>query len=151
MMNDVTITMLILRVLIRALGILLWERRRCTSLDSTRWKKRKKKTQSLSQLLGFQKMYFDCSENKNTLTVTPGHAAGYLHQDSCVTEDHDDQRQEEEARKGEHVVEGLLPVLDKTPMGGALGEVLRDCDGYIVKYKYLHEKTRRVLLSQRYI
>lgn len=96
-------------------------------------------------------MYFDCSENKNTLTVTPGHAAGYLHQDSCVTEDHDDQRQEEEARKGEHVVEGLLPVLDKTPMGGALGEVLRDCDGYIVKYKYLHEKTRRVLLSQRYI
>ncbi|KAA8590129.1 hypothetical protein FQN60_014063 [Etheostoma spectabile] len=46
-------------------------------------------------------------------------------------EDHDDQRQEKEAHKGEHVVEGLLPVLDKASMGGALGEVLRDCDGHI--------------------
>lgn len=81
------------------------------------------------------------------LTVTPGHSAGYLNKDSRVTEDHDDQRQEEEAHKGEHVVEGLLPVLDKTAVGGALGEVLRDCDGHIVKYKHLHEKTRRVLLS----
>lgn len=80
------------------------------------------------------------------LTVTPGHAAGYLNKDSRVTEDHDDQRQEEEAHEGEHVVEGLLPVLDKTAVGGALGEVLRDCDGHIVKYKHLHEKTRRVLL-----
>lgn len=34
-MNDVTIMMLILRVLIRALGMLLWERRRWTSLDNT--------------------------------------------------------------------------------------------------------------------
>lgn len=76
------------------------------------------------------------------LTVTPSHAAGYLNEDSCVTEDHDDQRQEEEAHEGEHVVEGLLPVLDKTSVGGALGEVLGDCDGHIVKYKHLHEKIK---------
>ena len=81
------------------------------------------------------------------LTVIPSHAAGYLNKDPCITEDHDDQWQEEEANKGEHVVEGLLPVLDKTAMGGALGEVLRDCDGHIVKYKHLFEKTRIVLLS----
>ena len=81
------------------------------------------------------------------LTVIPGHTAGYLNEDSCVAEDHDDQRQQEEAHKGEHVVEGLLPVLDKTAMGGALGEVLRHRDGHIVKYKHLHEETRRGLLS----
>lgn len=82
------------------------------------------------------------------LTVAPRYAARYLNQDSRVAEDHDDQRQEEEAHEGEHVVEGLLPVLDKTPMGGALGEVLGDCDGYVVKYKHLHDKRRRVLLSK---
>lgn len=88
-----------------------------------------------------QKTCFDRSEKPPTvLTITPGHAAGYLNQDSCVTEDHDYQRQEEEAHKGEHVVEGLLPMLDKAAMGGALGEVLRDCDGYIVKYKYLQRQ-----------
>lgn len=71
------------------------------------------------------------------LTVISSHAAGYLNKDSCVTEDHNDQRQEEEAHKGEHVVEGLLPALDKTAMGGALGKVFWDCDGHIVKYKHL--------------
>lgn len=77
---------------------------------------------------------------KQRLTVVPGHAAGYLHQDSRVAEDHDDQGQEEEAHEGEHVVESLLPVLDKTPVGGALGEVFRDRDGYIVKNKHLGGK-----------
>lgn len=81
------------------------------------------------------------------LTVTPGHAAGYLNKDSCVTEDHDGQRQKEEAHEGEHVVDGLLPALDEAAVGGALGEVLRDCDGHIVKYEHLHEKTTTVLLS----
>lgn len=74
------------------------------------------------------------------LTVTTSHAAGYLNKDSCVAEDHDDQRKEEEAYKGEHVVEGLLPVLDKTAVCGALGEVLWDRDGHIVKYKHLYER-----------
>lgn len=71
------------------------------------------------------------------LTVPPGHAARYLNQNSCVAEDHDDQRQEEEAHKGEHVVDGLLPALVKAAVGGALGEVLRDGDGHIVKNKNL--------------
>lgn len=79
----------------------------------------------------------DIEENVRR-TVTPGHAARYLNENTCVAEDHDNQRQEEEAHKGEHVVEGLLPVLVKTAMGGALGEVLRDCDGHIVKYNHLH-------------
>lgn len=82
-----------------------------------------------------------------TLTVTAGHAAGYLNEDSRVAEDHDDQREQEEAHKGEHVVEGLLPVLDKTPMSGALGEVLRNCDGHIVKYEHLYGNTSTVTLS----
>lgn len=61
----------------------------------------------------------------------------YLNKNSCVTEDHDDQRQKEEAHKGEHVVDSLLPVLVKTAISGALGEILWDCDGHIVKYKHL--------------
>lgn len=80
------------------------------------------------------------------LTVIPGHAAGYLNEDSCVAEDHDGQRQEEEAHKGEHVVEGLLPTLNKAAVGGALGEVLWDGDGYIMKYKHLHENTEKYWL-----
>lgn len=86
-------------------------------------------------------------EGNESLTVILGHAAGYLDEDSCVTEDHDDQRQEEEAHKVENVVEGLLPVLDKAAVGGALGEILRDCDGHLVKNKHLREITKRVLFS----
>ena len=81
------------------------------------------------------------------LTVPTSHAAGYLHEDSSVAEDHDDQRQEEEAHEGEHVVERLLPVLHEAAAGCALGEVLWDCDGHVVKYKHLREKRRTVLLS----
>lgn len=140
-MNEVTMTILILRVLIRALGILLWERRRWTSLDSTR-----KKTLHLlhtCRCVSENIQNADQGEEKKvTPTVSPSHAAGYLNKDSCVAEDHDDQRKEEEAHKSEHVVEGLLPALHKTAMGGALSEVLWDCDGYIVKYEHLHVKDK---------
>lgn len=84
----------------------------------------------------------DVNDENDRLTVVPGHATRDFHQDSCVAEDHDDQGQEEEAHKGEHVVEGLLPVLVKTAVGGALGEVLGHRDGYIVKNKHLREKKR---------
>lgn len=76
-------------------------------------------------------------------TVIPGHAAGYLHQDPRVAEDHDDQWQQEETHECEHVVEGLLPVLDKAPVGGALGEVLGHRDGDVVEYEYLQEEKRK--------
>lgn len=39
-------------------------------------------------------------------------------------------------------------MLVKAAMSGALGEVLRDRDGHIVKYKHLYEKRRTVLLSE---
>lgn len=90
----------------------------------------------------------EVNNKKDRLTVVPGHAARDLHQDPRVAEDHDDQGQEEEARKGEHVVEGLLPVLDKTAMGGALGEVLRHRDGYIVKNKHLRGEKRKDQFSE---
>lgn len=79
----------------------------------------------------------EVNDENDRLTVVAGHAARDLHQDSRVAEDHDDQGQEEETHKGEHVVEGLLPVLDKTAVGGTLGEVLGHRDGYIVKNKHL--------------
>lgn len=47
-MNEVTMTILILRVLIRALGMLLWDRRRWTSLDRTG---RKESTMSVTPCL----------------------------------------------------------------------------------------------------
>lgn len=77
------------------------------------------------------------NEENDRLTVVAGHAAGDLHQDPRVAEDHDGQGQQEEAHKGEHVVESLLPVLDEAAVGGALGEVLGHRDGYIVKNKHL--------------
>ncbi len=94
--------------------------------------------------------FYNCAFWPQRLTVTAGHAARYLNEDSSVTEDHDDQRQEEEAHEGEHVVESLLPTLDKTAVGGALSEVLWDGDGDIVKYKHLHGKTTRALLGNNY-
>lgn len=75
-------------------------------------------------------------------TVSVGHAAGYLYQDTCVTEDHDDQRQQEKTSKGEHVVQSFLPVLDKAPMGSALGKLLWNRDGHTVEYQHLHDNTK---------
>lgn len=89
----------------------------------------------------------EVNDGNDRHTVVPGHAARDLHQDSRVAEDHDDQGQEEEAHKGEHVVESLLPVLDKTAVGGALGEVLRHRDRYIVKNKHLRGKEKKNLVK----
>lgn len=77
------------------------------------------------------------------LTVASAHAAGDLHQDAGVAEDHDCQWQQEEAHEGEHVVEGLLPVLHEAAMGGALGEVLGHSDGHYVEYEHLPKDKRR--------
>lgn len=71
------------------------------------------------------------------LTVSFGHSSRDLHQDPRVAEDHDCQRYQEKANEGKHVVEGLLPVLDETPAGGALSEVGRHCDGHVVKQEHL--------------
>lgn len=71
-----------------------------------------------------------------------GHAAGYLNKDPGITANHDGQREEEEAHKGEHVIDGFLPALDETAVGGALGKVLRNCDGHVVKDEHLCEETR---------
>ena len=72
------------------------------------------------------------------LTGASAHAAGDLHQDAGVAEDHDDQGQQEETHEGEQVVDGLLPVLDEAPAGGALGEALWDRDGHVVEDEHLH-------------
>lgn len=87
------------------------------------------------------------NDENDRLTAVPGHAAGDLHQDSRVAEDHDDQGQQEEAHKGEHVVESLLPVLDKAAVGGALGEVLGHRDGYVVKNKHLRGREKESLVK----
>lgn len=58
----------------------------------------------------------------------PALTAGVLHpardgsEDAAVAEHHDKEGQEEEAGKGEHVVERLLPVRSKTPHRRALHE-----------------------------
>lgn len=83
------------------------------------------------------------------LTITPSHPAGDLHENPCVAEDHDDQRQEEEAHEGEHIVDGLLPVLHEAAVGGALCEVGGDSDGHVVKQKHLHDQKKKKKKSSR--
>lgn len=67
------------------------------------------------------------------------HSFGDLKEDPGVAGDHDDQRQQEKAGEGEHVVGGFVPARQETPAGGALGEVLRKDDGHTVKDEYLQE------------
>lgn len=72
-----------------------------------------------------------------------------LHEDPGVAGDHDDERQQEEAAEGEHVVGRLLPVGHKAPPGGALGEVCREGDGDVVENEHLwngSKKNRHVWL-----
>lgn len=73
------------------------------------------------------------------LTVVLLHSFGDLKEDPGVAGDHDDQRQQEKAGEGEHVVGGFVPACQETPTGGALGEVLRKDDGHTVKDEYLQE------------
>ena len=74
------------------------------------------------------------------LTVVLSQSFGDLTEDPGVAGDHDDQRQQEQAGEGEHVVGRLVPVPDKTSTSGALSEVLGVDDGHIVKKEYLRRK-----------
>lgn len=67
------------------------------------------------------------------LTIVFFQSFGDLTENPTVTGDHDDQRQEEEAGESKHVVGRFMPVGAKTSACGALSEVLRMNDGYIVK------------------
>lgn len=71
------------------------------------------------------------------LTVLFGHPFGDLDEDPGVADDHYDQRQQEQAGEGEHVVGRLLPVSDKAPPSGALSKVRRIGDGHIVENEHL--------------
>lgn len=76
----------------------------------------------------------------NWLTVFFGHLLGDLEEDPGVTNDHDGERQQEEAGEGEHVVRRFLPVGHEAPSSGALGEVDGVGDGHVMKNKHLWEK-----------
>lgn len=71
------------------------------------------------------------------LTSSFSHPFGDLDKDPGVADDHDDQRQQEEAGEGEHVVSCFLPVHDKAPPGGALSEVCWVSDGHIMENEHL--------------
>lgn len=58
-------------------------------------------------------------------------------EDPGVAGDHDDQREQEQAGKGEHVVGRLMPPSGKASPCCALGEVLRTDDGHRVKKEEL--------------
>lgn len=61
-------------------------------------------------------------------------------EDPGVAGDHDDQRQQEQAGKGEHVVGRLMPMRGEASPRGALGELLRMDDGHVVKQEDLRRK-----------
>lgn len=77
------------------------------------------------------------------LTVSFGHAFGDLYQDAGIAGDHHDQRHQEEADEGEHVVDSFLPVPGEAAKGGALSKVLRNRDGHVAEYKHLGKHTQR--------
>ncbi len=77
------------------------------------------------------------------LTVVLLQSFGDLTEDSAVAGDHDDQRQQEQAAKSEHVVGCFMPASGKTSMSGTLGEVLGLDDGHIVKKEHLWRKRKK--------
>lgn len=83
-----------------------------------------------------------CSEQANTrlifkLTALFCHPLGDLDEDPRVADNHYDQRQQEEAGEGKHVVGRFLPVSDKAPPSGALSKVRRIGDGHIMENEHL--------------
>lgn len=81
------------------------------------------------------------------LTVVLFQSFGDLTEDPCVAGDHDDQRQQEQAGKSEHVVARFMPVSDKTSTCGTLSEVLGKDDGHIVKNKHLRRERRLIRIN----
>lgn len=71
------------------------------------------------------------------LTVLFCHPSGDLDEDPGVADNHDDQRQQEEAGEGKHVVCSFLPVSDEAPPSGALSEVCRVGNGHIMENEHL--------------
>lgn len=82
------------------------------------------------------------SEQANTrlifkLTALFCHPLGDLDEDPGVADNHYDQRQQEEAGEGKHVVGRFLPVSDEAPPSGALSKVCRIGDGHITENEHL--------------
>lgn len=71
------------------------------------------------------------------LTALFCHPLRDLDEDPGVADNHYDQRQQEEAREGEHVVGCLLPVSDEASSSGTLSKVCRVCDGHIMENEHL--------------
>lgn len=71
------------------------------------------------------------------LTASICHALGDLDEDPGVTDDHDGQRQQEEAAECEHVVGRFLPASVKASPGCALSEVCWIRNGHVVKNDHL--------------
>ena len=71
------------------------------------------------------------------LTVLFCHLLGDLDEDPGVADDHNGQRQQEEAGEGEHVVGSFLPVSDEASPGGALGEVCWTGNGHFMENEHL--------------
>lgn len=81
------------------------------------------------------------------LTALCCHPFRDLDEDPGVADNHDDQRQQEEAREREHVVGCLLPVGDKTPPRGALSKICWVGNGHVVENKNLRRKEAKLLLE----
>lgn len=77
------------------------------------------------------------NKHRRELTALFRHAFGDLDEDPGVAGNHDNQRQQEEAGEGEHVVGCFLPVTVEASSGGALSKVCWIGDGHIVENKYL--------------
>lgn len=130
-MKHITMTMLIFRVLILALGMLFFEQRRSSSFEDTeeRGKKRKKSFTFNA--------FVETSRLSSGLTALFCHPFGDLDEDPGVADNHDDKRQQEEAGEGEHVVGRFLPVSDEASPSGALSKVRWIGDGHIVENEHL--------------
>lgn len=78
------------------------------------------------------------------LTVVLSQPFGDLTEDPGVTGDHDDQRQQEQAGEGEHVVGCFVPVSAEASPRCALSEVLGMDDGDVVKKEHLRREMNSI-------
>lgn len=92
-MKQITITMLIFRVLILALGMLFFEQRRSSSFEDA--EERQRKESGVSSDIQIKKklarfILFWPTNNKTQLTALFCHPFGYLDEDPGVADNHDD-------------------------------------------------------------
>lgn len=151
-------TTVIFSVRMRALGMLFFDLRSCTLLDSTGCDKDHNKSKTLAWQLEQKHLrvmshanwsrrttvdsirYLFFLKKKKELTAVFGHFLGDLKQYPGVAGDHDEEWKEEEEGEGKHVVKCLVPAWAKAAIGRTLDKPLGGINHHNVENKHLEKE-----------